>query len=278
MSLVMLISGVCACIVTLYIWRRKRGIVYLGLTKGGPTSVHDNTSVLGSRIRVLEVAGTYQSATYLDERWADPVFPYHHLFDHAFDNWPIGKGPASAVILGGGGYTIPKHFVAHHPEVKHIDVVEISPTIQRIAQKYFFLDRLEQEFGAQKEGRLRLHTGDALTWLTESTRRYDLIVNDCFSGEHPEESLITSKAATVIHSHLTSQGRYLTNVVSALDGPDARMLYHTIQILSSSFAHVWVYPCSPNDPQLKDNNVVVASDVPCTFEGAWEWPTDTKHT
>lgn len=272
MSPVLLIVVACTCAFALIEWRRRSGLVYLGLTEGGMTSVHDNTSLMGERIRVLEVGGTYQSATYLDERWADPVFPYHYLFDHGFDGWPTGNGPTSCAVLGGGGYAIPKHFVAHHPEMTRVDVVEISLQIQRIAQRYFFLDLLEQHYQAQGTGRLRLHTADALPWLAQSSQHYDLIINDCFMRNRPEASLITEQAASVIRQHLTPQGRYLTNVVSALDGPDADMLYRTIQTLRSSFAYIWVYPCYPDDPTVMDNNVLIASNAWHAFEGAWEVP------
>lgn len=276
MGLVIPISaaGSCACLLAL--WAHVRGIVYMGRTMAGWTWVHNDTRVLGERVRVLDVAGTYQSATYLDERWADPVFPYHQLFDHGFDAWPTREDLMAVAVLGGGGYAIPKHLIAHHPEVAHVDVVEIDPAIQHIARKHFFLDRLEMRYGAERSGRLTLHADDAFAWLKHNQQRYDLIINDCFLGVHPESSLMTSNAAELFHQHLTKHGRYLTNVVSALEGPQARPLYLTIEALSSVFEHVWVYPCGMDEPSERENNVVIASDTWHAFEGAWEWPTAAR--
>lgn len=244
------------------------GLVYLGRTAAGWTSVHNDTHALGERIRVLDVAGTYQSATYLDERWADPVFPYHRLFDHLFDRWPLGDGPQSAAVLGGGGYALPKHLVAHHPEITRIDVVEIDPAIERLAHKFFFLDRLEKEYGAQRSGRLRLHIDEARAWLEAHDDCFDVIINDCFFGLDPEPDLMTTEAAQLVHTRLTPGGVYLTNVVGSLEGPGSRTLYGVIEALSTSFTHVWVYPCNPEQPQAVDNNVVIATDNLCPFPGA----------
>ena len=263
-----LLIALCTCAAAL-LWARLHGYVYVGRTAAGWTTVHDDTHAIGERIRVLHVAGTYQSATFLDERWADPVFPYHALFDHAFDAWPTAEGPKSIVVLGGGGYAVPKHLVMHHPELDLIEVVEIDPAIERIARRHFFLDRLAE---AERTGRLRLHVGEARAWLKRADRRYDIIVNDCFFGLEPEGRLMSASAARLVHQRLTQSGRYLTNVVSALEGPDARTLYGVIEALQGAFAHVWVYPCGADDPTSPENNVVIASDAWHAFEGAWEWP------
>ena len=240
------IAALVACAACL-IYLRIHGVVYVGRTAAGLTIVHDDTKVMGERIRVLEVDGTYQSATYLDTRWADLVFPYHGTFEHLFDAWPAGGGPTSIAVLGGGGYAVPKHLVAHHPEVAQIDVVEIDPS-----------------------GRLRLHIADARTWLEENAQRYDAIINDCFFGLEPEMSLVTQEAAELICRHLTHEGLYLTNVVSALRGEDSAILRATLSSLRGPFSYLWLYPGSPDDPYARDNIVVIASNVRHEFAGAWE--------
>ena len=248
------------------------GLVYVGRTRGGWTSVHDDRRTLGERIRVLEIAGTYQSATYLDERWCDPVFPYHRLFDHFLDAWPAGDGPASVAVLGGGGYALPRHLVAHLPQVRRIDVVELDPAIEHIARRWFFLDRLEEAYGAERSGRLRLHVGDALRWLAESGQRYDVIINDCFLANVPEASLMMATGTQAIRDHLTPDGLYLTNVVAALEGPESALLYETLGTLAATFAHVWMYPCGIDEPESRENNVIVATDAPHRLADAWPWP------
>ena len=260
---------VCLC---LALCLRASGVTYVGWTRGGLTTVHEDIRATGQRIRVLDVAWTYQSATYLDARWTQPVFRYHRLFDHAFDAWPDGSGPTSIAVLGGGGYAIPKHLVAHHPETTRIDVVEIDPAIERIARKHFFLDRLEQRYHAEEQGRLRLHIADASDWLRKTNETFDVIINDCFIALEPDSELMTVGAAELLHERLTPGGLYLANVVSALEGTGSFALYGTMGALGQAFDHLWVYPCSPNDPTIVDNNVVIATDADHVFANAWEWP------
>ena len=272
----LLLSLICVLVLGtagVLLWVRLSGTDYLGMTEAGWTSVHDDRLVMGERIRVLEVAGAYQSATYLDERWADLVFPYHQLFEHGFDDWTGSDRPVAAAVLGGGGYALPKHLVAHHPELSRIDVVEIDPAIERIAHRYFFLDRLEQRYHAQSDGRLCLHIADAYQWLEETNHTYDLIFNDCFFGLDPDAELMAAQGAWLVHSRLTPGGIYLANVVSALEGPDAEPLYATIDALGKFFRYIWVYPCSPDAPGARDNNMVLASDLPHRHPRAWDWPT-----
>ena len=44
--------------------------------------VHDEG---GDEIRVLVQGGVYQSASYVGERWAEPVFAYYRAFDDVFE-------------------------------------------------------------------------------------------------------------------------------------------------------------------------------------------------
>ncbi|MBR3258703.1 MAG: hypothetical protein IKF96_06895, partial [Eggerthellaceae bacterium] len=95
-------------------------------------------------VRVMEVDGAFQSATYLAEgREYDPVFDYFRAYDCLYEAQDTAGNPApcaNLLMLGGGGYAWPKHVVAHHPESR-IDVVELDPTVTAVAGRYFFLDR-----------------------------------------------------------------------------------------------------------------------------------------
>ena len=247
---------------------RDRVVVASADTMFGPTQVVDVHDASGAPVRVLEVDGTWQSATYLDDSWCELVFPYHRLFAHAME--AMARQPRRVLMLGGGGYAVPKHLVAHHPEVAQIDVMEIDPAIERIARRHFFVDRLETCFGAESSGRLRLHIADARTWLEENAQRYDAIINDCFFGLEPEMSLVTQEAAELICRHLTGEGLYLTNVVSALRGEESAILRATLSSLRGPFSYLWLYPGSPDDPYARDNIVVIASNARHEFAGAWE--------
>ena len=156
-------------------------------TMFGTAKVYE-TSWEDTRIRVLEVDGTYQSASYLGERWCEVPFPYLALYDAIFNT---DTHMNRICMLGGGGFAFPKHVVAHRsPTI--IDVVEIDPAIIRIANEHFFLDKLEETYHATEQGRLAIHCGDALAYLEECKRahtRYGAILNDCFAGVEANDEL-----------------------------------------------------------------------------------------
>lgn len=212
-----------------------------------------------SRIRVLDVGETFQSATYVDARWCEVPFPYLGLYDCMFE---VENPPRNVCMLGGGGYAFPKHVVAHRSPAR-IDVVEIDPAITDLAKKYFYLDRLEQTFHAQENGRLGLVCADAVAYLrscAQSNRRYDAIVNDLFEAGVPNEELAAAPGARLLRSCLAPDGLYLTNVITALEGEQAQPLIDLTEVLSEQFAHVVAVPCNRVASDELDNVVVVASN------------------
>ena len=113
---------------------------------------------------------------------------------------------------------------------------------------------------------------NAFEWLESCDERFDIIINDCFLALTPEFSLLVHDGAELMRDHLNENGVYLANVVSAISGPDAATLYVTAEALRACFSHVWVYSCGLSDPFTSDNNIVIATDAPHAFVGAWEWP------
>ena len=228
-------------------------------TMAGTTHVYEIVYDDGKLVRVMNVKGTYQSATYLDDECYELVFGYHRAYNAMFQPEPPAPPIRRVAMLGGGGFSYPKHLVAKHPDIS-VDVVEIDPMVVSLAERWFYLDRLAAEFDTEKTGRLTIYIDDARGFLEEANDTYDAIVNDCFSARVPVMSLATVEAARAIHSHLNPGGMYLTNVISALRGPDAKLLHRVMATLQKEFAHVHVVPGSEGLPRLVDNYVVIATD------------------
>lgn len=213
-----------------------------------------------TRIRVLDIDDTYQSATYIDESWCEVPFPYLALYEAVFE----AEHPATSLcMLGGGGYAFPKQVIARHGEAC-IDVVEIDPAITRIAYEHFFVDKLEQVYHATQNGRLRTFNVDAIEHLrtcAQTGTRYDAILNDCFAGEASYSALVTPEAIELVQACLTQNGMYLTNAITALEGDDAKPLTHLVTLLSAEFNHIYALTCDRCDPDEKDNIIVVATNT-----------------
>ena len=245
----------------------------------------------GGTIRVLDVGGAYQSATYLGKRRFEPVFSYYRTFDAVF----AGARPVRrALMIGGGGCAWPKHAAATRPGIR-IDVVEEDPRIIDIARRFFFVGELEAGRGeacrgeggpratagggfraAAESGRgsesshgtIRLVAAEGRSYLDRCTIRYDAVLNDAFRGEDPAESLATVEAARAVARILEPGGVYAANVVSRCGGADLSFLRDAVATLSEAFPNVQVIPCPDTGYSEEDNYLVVATDAETRFSGA----------
>ena len=225
----------------------------------------------GSKVRVLKSGGVYQSATYTDERWAEPVFEYYRSFDTVFEAEPAmldryAHGVDHMLMLGGGGFAYPKHALTERSGLT-MDVVEIDPKVTRAARRRFFLDRLEQEVGR----RLHVFNDDALTFLEVTSRssvRYDAIINDCFLGKEPVRELMTVEALARAKKCLNNGGIYLANIVSADEGADVAFLRDACATALKVFKRAWVIQASDEELGGEDNYLLIASDGKYAFADA----------
>ena len=253
MALVAL-TVVCTAVLAAMPWLLRRRGVELTRTRFGVTMVFDSADADGTPVRLLNVGGTFQSVSYVPEGLRfELACVYHRVIADAIEG--LGR-PVRVLVMGGGGYSLPKYLAAHVPAAR-TDVVEVDPKITRIARERFFLDECLERTGAEGDGRLRLVNDDAWGFLRAATEPYDVIVNDAFSGRRPLGPLATDEGARVIGEHLTAGGVYLANVRCPLEGPGARPLREVEEAFRREFASVAVVPEWPDEPRRPGNNVVV---------------------
>lgn len=237
-------------------------------------------------VRVLQQGGVYQSATYLDERRFEPVFAYYRAFDTMFEaeaafSRVAGHGIRTVLMLGGGGFSYPKHLLTSKSDIQ-MDVVEVDPAIVDAARRWFFVDELEGQLAddATSNGNsLRVITGEGRAFLQapsapDAPACYDVIVNDAFTGAAPVRALATLEAARAVKARLNMGGLYLANVVSRSEGADLSFLRDEVATLSQVFAHVQVIPCSDATFGGEDNYLVIASDGGYEFSEAVPFDAD----
>lgn len=248
--------------------KRAEHVLHACQTMFGPTRIFETTDKDGLTIRVLEVDGAWESATYISEGYAEPVFEYHRLYNRLFEARPMAT---DFLMLGAGGFSYPKYLLAHTHDTT-IDAVEIDPEVVSLAKRWFYLERARAEFDPA-DTRLRIFTEDAAGFLRgepAARKAYDVILNDVFGGDSPDGELATAEGVRLVRSHLAKDGLYVLNVVSALEGPRAAALEQASSALTQEFAHVYLIACSPDEPTIKDNNVLIACDDACRFTGAVE--------
>ena len=223
-------------------------------TMFGTARVYQVDDDEGETVRLLEVGGIVHSGTYLDERYTELIFEYLKRYDLLFEKLDQVR---RVCVLGCGGYDYPEHLIAEHPDTV-VDAIEIDPTITAIARRYFFLDRLIEEYETERTGQLNLICADALDFLKSTETCYDAIVNDTFDAGSPPAHLTTLEFAQTVHNRLVPGGLYLTNIVSALEGPASAFLHQQVDLLRSVFADVTIEPCASDEFAEEDNVIVIA--------------------
>ncbi len=275
-------------------------------TMFGTAFVYDVETEEGDVVRLLEVGGAFESATYVDARRFEPTFAYYKSFDALFEAFPE---PERVLMLGGGGCAYPKHFVTSQPHGA-IDVVEIDPAVIRIARKHFFVDELIEMCGTGPHARVNLICADAREFLQSGGEAhnaggeeideraskvegenagaiaavpsgasaggrvlYEAIINDSFAGAQASSSLVDEAGLTAVRSRLVPDGLYLINFICSLE-EDAAPLLELIGALRAAFKHVHVVPCADDVFGDEDNNLVIATDGTYSFEGELPLPPD----
>ena len=98
-------------------------------------------------------------------------------------------------------------------------------------------------------------------------RRYDAMVFDVFAGKKPVASLASPATIRNAHTCLNPGGVLIANVVSTLEGPKSTFLHQYVEALEGEFAYVHVIPLSPDDTDVPDNVILLATDATWEFAG-----------
>lgn len=234
-------------------------------TQFGEATVYAMPAEDGSLVRMLNVGGVLQSATYTDERWACCPFAYLRAFDHLFEAaLPTAAHPLAVgrvLMIGGAGFAYPKQLLTGHPGVA-LDVVEIDPAMVQIAREHFFLDRLEAQLAA--EGRaddLRIFVEDGETFLRRAVgNHYDVIINDAFMGRDAVPFFASDEGIAAARVCLTPGGLLMANCVVEFTGNAMYQLFAQVERLRGHFANVYVIDASDEEFGGADNYLVIATD------------------
>lgn len=246
-------------------WKLVRLDAHVRRTDAGLARIYTVRDEAGNRMRVLNVGGAYQSATYLGDRWHEPPLEYFRALDHMFEAEGVVR---DVLMIGGGGCAWPKHALMTRPNLC-IDVVEPDPAVVEIARRFFFVDKLERTLrkreGAAGAARFNVIVDDGLGYLAGCEKRYDAIVNDAFTGKAAATDLASAAGIRAVKDHLNANGLYLVNVVSGSQWREFRHLIRLINALDEQFAHVTVVFASDDAFGGKDNYLVIASDGDYAF-------------
>jgi spermidine synthase len=228
----------------------SRRIVYQKKTEDGYIRIrHEKWE--GEDALILFVNGSAESGMYADpKKSSDFLFPYMEKFSYAP---AVRMNLQNTYLIGGGGFAYAKYYLNRYPG-KRITAAEYSEPIIRLARRYFDLNKLE------RNPDFHLVAGDGLVWLSESNEMFDLIINDAFEGHDAQGR--DMETVQMIHSHLSPEGIYMVNVISAANGPMAMEKRRMHRLLASVFPYVKMIRTAEDcSPLSKENLVFAASDA-----------------
>lgn len=205
-------------------------------------------------IRYLLVDGKKETASYIDERKNELIFPYSLLIAEELKRMLANK----VLLLGGGGFSIPKYYVSHFLNGT-IDVVEIEQEIIDIAKKSFFVADLIRDYQTEEQGRMRIILGNGRDYVQTTNEVYDMIINDAYRAGEMANEILENSCVEQIAEHLIKGGRYIINMFTALEGPKKVAWDKEKTILDKFFMYSTIVQVNPEIPaNTRQNCLVIA--------------------
>jgi MFS family permease len=179
----------------------------------------------------------------------------------------FGERPFASFLVGGGGYTLPRAWLARDP-ANAVTVAELDPLVTEIAMA-------EMWFAPGPMTRV-LHEDARVALAREpEDQHYDVIVGDAFRDIAVPVHLVTDAFHDLVQGHLAADGFYVLNVIDAV-GP-RRLASSIVRTLESRFAVVemWV---ETEEVQTSDfaNFLVYASAVPSGLASPFRSTTEPR--
>ncbi|MDJ0274009.1 MAG: fused MFS/spermidine synthase [Aigarchaeota archaeon] len=160
---------------------------------------------------------------------------------------------ATALFIGGGGFSGPKFFASHYPGMR-IVAVEVDEKVVEVARRFFHLDEFSD--------RIEVVVMDGRRYLMVTDAVFDVVVLDAYSKNYIPFHLATSEFFGLLRSRVREGGVVVSNVIASLAGPTSAILWAYVRTLTQHFPHVLIVPVSSGDPYDVQNVIVVASDAP----------------
>lgn len=165
----------------------------------------------GEPVRFLSTGPTgFQSGVYLDGR-DDLVFSYTQEVADIISQLPEKN---SALVLGGGAFTLPEYLAQKYPDME-VDVVEIDPDLENISAQYFEYSR---------PSNVTTYAEDARAFINKNEKEYDAIVVDVYSDTAIPFSLSTQEYVEQVAKGLRPNGAIIANIIGANSESCAPML------------------------------------------------------
>lgn len=195
-------------------------------------------------IRKMQINMEASSAMYLNSD--ELVYDYCKFYDLVTYFHPEFK---KTLILGGAGYSYPKHFLEKYEDAT-IDVVEIDPGVTQLAREHFRL---------KSDSRMDIIHQDGRVFLNRTDNKYDVIFGDAFgSKQSVPYQLTTKEAVQKQYDILNEEGVVFLNLISSIKGSKGEFLRAEYWTFKSVFPQVYIFPVQNKNGYDVQNIILVA--------------------
>ena len=200
----------------------------------------------GSALRLLRANHSFVGAHWVETQ--EPAFGFLHLPEAVLLARPLGK---TLLALGLGTGSLP---MAMSRRGVKTDVVELDDEVVRLATRHF---------GFQASGDVFVE--DALTFVRRSSKRYDFILQDTFSGGDNPEHLLSLEMMQQLKARLRPNGILVLNLVGSDHGALAAVSHAVRKTIGHVFSDVRVFRDGPAGGAPLHNLLFFASSAPIAF-------------
>ena len=186
---------------------------------------------------------------------SDLQWTYMVIYDAVTRHFARDKPKLSIMVIGGGGYVLPRHIEKIWPGSR-IDVVEIDPRVTEAAIK---------GFGLARHSSIKTIHMDARNYIDELVQqelehgektRFDFIYEDAINDYSVPFQLTTREFNDKINRLLNDDGAYIVNIIDTLDS--SLFLGAMVGTLQKTFPYVTVI-CESGVPGTYPNNFVLVA-------------------
>jgi len=186
-------------------------------------------------------------------------YPYMRLYAAVTRHLALNKNSLHALIIGGGGYVLPRYLEKTWPG-SDIEVVEIDPAVTEAAV---------QTLGLSRDSSFQIHHRDGRNFVDELVWRkhhgaivepFDFIYGDAVSGLSVPYQLTTHEFNQMVRELLAPDGVYLLTVIDSFRS--GKFLGAMVNTLQKSFPNVYVFSSEGlADSDYARNTFVVLSSM-----------------
>ena len=165
---------------------------------------------------------------------------------------------SSALVIGGGAYSIPKALIKDLPEV-HVDVSEIEPSLLDLGKRYF---------NVPSTTRLQNHVEDGRRLLQKSGKKYDYIFSDVYYSLYSIPPHFTTKEFfQLANARLNNDGIFIANMLGDLSRKNPSFIMSEMRTFREAFPNSYFFATSSPGSNKVQNIIFVGqkSAIPLDF-------------